>query len=529
MADLIYNPLLKKGFQEINDTSEVEAEIDDLRQKKVTKFFSASDNIENDEIAQYQGEDDVAHGLKFGLFYVQSGTEITLPEGTQYFENIDTVNLFGYDVRPGDFYLVENITPAAETGFTSYRGLQYESARDYLFVNKQWPQIGESVWDVVNQVVLTVTDVNSDLDITLSNGVIITSSSSASSQPFNVMYHFIDINNNNYSVVRLSGLGAWLFVHYSLEGGIFSIENFFAVRWTGLLTSLLPIVITNKVFTQTDTQPRVSGISNDEGGGVAISTDVTITGNLTVQGTQTVVQTQEIDSENDNINLRYNNPLALADGEESGVKVLNYDGNNTNCFLGVDNQGWARVGDEGGNLQKLATIEESPTNNALVKYNTETKQLESTTVSPATTSAAGLMSAADKVKLNGIAQGAQVNPGAATTTAAGLMSAADKVKLNGIAQGAQVNPTPSSVTTYSGNGGNCQAIKYGNLVTLYCTSSNTSSYTFTLASTFRPIYDVYERGITFNTTNTGDFEIKANGSCTFKGIGSCVITYITTN
>lgn len=109
-----------------------------------------------------------------------------------------------------------------------------------------------------------------------------------------------------------------------------------------------------------------------------------------------------------------------------------------------------------------------------------------TTYSAATTSAAGLMSAADKTKLNGIATSANnyslpaattsarggvivgsnitVSSGtisltkanvtnalgytppttnttysAATTSAAGLMSAADKTKLNGIATGAQVN------------------------------------------------------------------------------------------
>ena len=42
------------------------------------------------------------------------------------------------------------------------------------------------------------------------------------------------------------------------------------------------------------------------------------------------------------------------------------------------------------------------------------------------------MASADKSKLDGIAAGAQKNPGAATTTAAGLMSAADKTKLDGL-------------------------------------------------------------------------------------------------
>lgn len=61
------------------------------------------------------------------------------------------------------------------------------------------------------------------------------------------------------------------------------------------------------------------------------------------------------------------------------------------------------------------------------------------TYDPATQSASGLMSAQDKTKLDGIEQGAQVNPGEATASASGLMSAADKTKLNGIATGANVS------------------------------------------------------------------------------------------
>lgn len=54
----------------------------------------------------------------------------------------------------------------------------------------------------------------------------------------------------------------------------------------------------------------------------------------------------------------------------------------------------------------------------------------------ATTSAAGFMSVTDKSKLDGIAAGAQVNPGVATTTTTGLMSATDKSKLDGVSAGA---------------------------------------------------------------------------------------------
>ena len=106
-----------------------------------------------------------------------------------------------------------------------------------------------------------------------------------------------------------------------------------------------------------------------------------------------------------------------------------------------------------------------------------------TTYSAATTSVAGLMSAADKTKLDGIAAGANayslptaaantlggvkvgtnlsISNGvlsatdttysAATTSAAGLMSAADKTKLNGIATGANAYSLP--IATASALGG----------------------------------------------------------------------------
>lgn len=42
------------------------------------------------------------------------------------------------------------------------------------------------------------------------------------------------------------------------------------------------------------------------------------------------------------------------------------------------------------------------------------------------------MASTDKSKLDGIAAGAQKNPGNATASTAGLMSAADKTKLDGL-------------------------------------------------------------------------------------------------
>lgn len=67
----------------------------------------------------------------------------------------------------------------------------------------------------------------------------------------------------------------------------------------------------------------------------------------------------------------------------------------------------------------------------------------------ATPTTDGLMSAADKAKLDGIGVGAKAY-GNATTSAAGLMSAADKTKLNGIATGANKYTLPAATASTRG-------------------------------------------------------------------------------
>jgi len=71
--------------------------------------------------------------------------------------------------------------------------------------------------------------------------------------------------------------------------------------------------------------------------------------------------------------------------------------------------------------------------------------------STATQSSNGLMSAADKKKLDGIADNATANTSTATTSANGLMSAADKKKLDGIAD----NATKGGMYRVLGNGNDC--------------------------------------------------------------------------
>ena len=91
-----FNPLIPDGFQKKSDVtpadiSRVESEISDLqttttdlKQKKVTKFFSANDYLEDNEIAQYQGEDDAVNNLTNGFFYKKNPAFIITQNGDSF-------------------------------------------------------------------------------------------------------------------------------------------------------------------------------------------------------------------------------------------------------------------------------------------------------------------------------------------------------------------------------------------------------------------------------------------------------------
>jgi hypothetical protein len=130
-------------------------------------------------------------------------------------------------------------------------------------------------------------------------------------------------------------------------------------------------------------------------------------------------------------------------------------------------------------------------------------------ITAATTSAAGSMSAADKAKLDGIASGAQVNVAtnlgyttatttgtvtsstgtsatlpAATTALAGVMTNADKTKLNGIATGAQVNVATNLGITAGTTAGPIVTSSTGTSATLPTASATASGVVTTGAQTW---------------------------------------------
>ena len=177
-----------------------------------------------------------------------------------------------------------------------------------------------------------------------------------------------------------------------------------------------------------------------------------------------------------------------------------------------------------------------------------------TTYSAATTSAAGLMSATDKSKLDGIASGANayslptasssilggikvgtnlsISNGvlsatnttysAATTSANGLMSSSDKTKLNGIATGAQVNNVVVSTSKPSSgdvwiNPNGTSALDAVSVIGEYARLVTGSHQTVTQSAAWGDIILPFGNG-TFTTSNSSMFSVSGNGiKCNFTG------------
>ena len=397
---VIYYPLLKKGFQELVNTDNIEAEIatlqnsvNDLQADKVSKALTAADlnNIADTEIFQWQGNDTTIEGNSFknGFFYKKTITPtVVVNAGDKYlFVTPEIANSFdGHTIESGYYTFVEQTEIAFNGIVACERNLNY-----YTF---KPATVGQAVLTSNNRIVvggtiefvewLTVAAINDNRKPTqLSDGTAFYAEAESMGNGF-----FSLFKNKNGTIINC-GIGT---VGSNSITCVADADFFPIAPMCYIIAKIAPSDIVENVvnYTAVDVQAGLVNIANDSNNNVNISANLDVSGDLTVNGTQTVVITQEVDSENDNINLRYNNPLGLENGAESGVKVLNYDGNNTNCFLGVDNQGWARVGDENGTLQKLATIEENPTNGEFVAYNTTTKQLESKTLQVTSITAAGL-------------------------------------------------------------------------------------------------------------------------------------------
>lgn len=249
-----YNPLFKDGLQKVSNGSGDNSQ-------KVTKFFAATDNLEDGEIAQYQGEDDLSNNLIKGYFYQKTGSQQELPAGTQFFNNIETtVNLYGYNVKPGNFFVKENKTPTSGSNFFNYILYRFENFWNYQFLtlNDARPDVGDILFDTNNNTIVTVLQVTFDsqfrTNYILSDGTTIVLTA-RTGHAFNALYTFIDNDLNIYTIADCRELNSWVFLHYSLSDNTFNIIDWFSIPYELLQTTSESVIIGNNVFQRTDTQP----------------------------------------------------------------------------------------------------------------------------------------------------------------------------------------------------------------------------------------------------------------------------------
>lgn len=120
---------------------------------------------------------------------------------------------------------------------------------------------------------------------------------------------------------------------------------------------------------------------------------------------------------------------AKLNGVEIAVKT------NTSGVEGLEEFVEGKISSSGGGVEAVRSV--NGKTGVVNLTASDVKALPDSTVIPtvpgvATTSANGLMSSADKTKLNGIATGAEKNPSAATSSTDGLMSKTDKAKLDAL-------------------------------------------------------------------------------------------------
>ncbi len=131
-----------------------------------------------------------------------------------------------------------------------------------------------------------------------------------------------------------------------------------------------------------DTTKEVAYTDNDG--------NLNITGNIVQQGSAYETHAEQLYTEKDTVIMRDGAVSGLAEGILSGFKILKYDGVN-NCFFAIDNSGIARIGDEGGELQALATREDAPIDGGIAQW--DASELKFKTISFGT--AAGTVAEGD--------------------------------------------------------------------------------------------------------------------------------------
>lgn len=134
-----FNPLIPDCFQKKSevtpsDIQQLQTEIsalqessENLKLKKITKFFSANDFLEDNEIAQFQGEDDVVNDLTNGFFY-KKNPAFTLTANGDSFSYI-VGRKFNWYLRNNTLKVTQYYLGSVQSEYNDFN-FAYDSVRD---------------------------------------------------------------------------------------------------------------------------------------------------------------------------------------------------------------------------------------------------------------------------------------------------------------------------------------------------------------------------------------------------------------
>lgn len=294
MADILYNPLLKRNLQYLGDTAAIQAEIDALQSavntlqgnidtlqtnlnalkgNKITKVTAAAQlpNIAVGEIFEWQAESQTVDGVDFvnGYFYKSNGATITVTPPVPYiaftndFPQNQPYQLGDYNFVFGNYYQVQYY----DIDVSNIRSYSYvDTNHTYRFIAikpiNNSSNVGDVIFDRVLNIPETITAVDTvNHTATTDNGQTVKISSVSSSYMLKLWQIGNADGSQSFYMLEPNSHMYYLLVHWDFETN--TIIDWFPFECL-LYTSNTPYIFNTVAFSQTDTQPQQLSIVDNQ-------------------------------------------------------------------------------------------------------------------------------------------------------------------------------------------------------------------------------------------------------------------------
>lgn len=286
-TNTIFNPLIKKGFQELNDVSSIQAAIDALQENvntlqhalnalksnKITKVTQAAElsEIEVNEIFEWQADNATIDGVSFvkGYFYQASSAtgSVTPPVDMLQFSNAFPLNaeyvLGDYNFTFGNYYKIQayanNVSTITIYDYTDTNSVYRYHCLAPINVNDA---VGKIVFDRQLNTFETITEVDAvNYIATTDNGQYI-NISGVSYGGFTALWQCGNADGTEKFNILIPSSGMYyLLVHYDFANNV--IIDWFPFQCIKT-TSGSSYTYNTVGFAQTDTQPQQLSVVDNQ-------------------------------------------------------------------------------------------------------------------------------------------------------------------------------------------------------------------------------------------------------------------------